>query len=391
MSAESPLPLSAAALTNARRWFEANFDQRGEIGASVSVWQDGQEVLSLIGGQTQRDAQTAWQADTLVPVWSATKAVAAVCALMVLAEKNLPLNAPVAELWPEFATAGKSAVTFGQLLSHSAGLCALDEVVSITDAASITRALEQQAPAWPPGTAHGYHARTFGFLLETLVQRGSQAASVAEFFEQRLRRPLQLDFWLGLPVSEHGRVATVYPGKMKMTDQEKPFMKAFTSRGTLTQRTFTSPIGLNAIQDFNLPTTWQAGYASMGGVASARGLAQFYALLAQGGMWAGQRWVPETVIQQLSQTLADGEDLVLLTPTAFAAGVMQDPQREGQKLRQHFGPNTRAYGHPGAGGCLGFADPETGLSFAYVMNQMEVGALPGPKSLGIIEALYGAA
>jgi CubicO group peptidase (beta-lactamase class C family) len=383
------------ALADVTAWFEENFHTRGELGASVSLWQHGQEILNLSQGHMDRLRDRVWNAETLAPVWSATKGPAAVCCLMALNEAHLPLNCPVSEVWPEFAAGGKAAMTFAHLLSHTAGLCALDERVPIFNYQAVIDAIEVQTPLWKPGTKQGYHARTFGFLMDEIVRRITGLESLGDYFQETIGSPLGLDFWIGLPTVQHDRVACIYPGKISIAGGNQPFLKAFSTSGTLTQRTFTSPMGLNAVSDFNQPDTWKAGYASMGGVGSARGLGQFYAMLANGGIWQGREIVPAAVCAMLSQPLSQHEDSVLCTPIAFSAGVMQDPVNQDPeqlsgKLRQHFGPSLRAFGHPGAGGCLAFADPENGLSFAYVMNQMEVGALPGPKSIGLIERLYQA-
>lgn len=376
------------------RWFEDNFRSRGELGASVSIWQSGVEILSLAQGHADRSQSRPWTSETLVPVWSATKGPAAVCALMAMAEASLPIDALMTEIWPEFAAGGKANVSFAHLFSHTAGLCALDDRVSILDYEAVIQALEHQPPLWQPGSKQGYHARTFGFLMDEIVRRVIGADSLGEFFREALGSPLGLDFWIGLPSAQHGRVATVYPGKISIADGDRPFLKAFSTSGSLTQRTFSSPLGLNAVQDFNQPETWQRGFASMGGVGSASGLGKFYAMLAQGGVWGGRQIVPADVIRLLSGTLSEQEDLVLCTPITFGAGVMKDPLQTDPvlppgKLRCHYGPSLQAFGHPGAGGCLAFADPENQISFAYTMNQMETGALPGPKSIGLIDRLYG--
>lgn len=376
------------------RWFDDNFRSRGELGASVSVWQSGVEILSLAQGHADRSLSRPWTPETLVPVWSATKGPAAVCALMAMEEASLPIDSLVAEIWPEFATGGKATVSFAQLFAHTAGLCALDERVSILDYEAVIQALEHQQPLWEPGSKQGYHARTFGFLMDEIVRRVIGAVSLGEYFREAIGSPLGLDFWIGLPSAQHGRVATVYPGKIGIADGNRPFLKAFSTSGSLTQRTFSSPLGLNAVQDFNQPETWQQGFASMGGVGSASGLGKFYAMLAQGGVWGGRQILPADVIRLLSGTLSEQEDLVLCTPIAFGAGVMKDPLQTDPALppgkhRRHYGPSLQAFGHPGAGGCLAFADPENQISFAYTMNQMETGALPGPKSIGLIDRLYG--
>ncbi len=389
-------PASPANLQAVRAWFEESFRTRWEMGASVSIWQHGREVLSLAHGHCDRARSRVWNENTLVPVWSATKGPAAVCCLLALEEAGIPLECPVAEVWPEFVGGGKSNVAFIHLLTHTAGLCALDQRTPIYNYEAVVEALERQHPLWEPGTRQGYHARTFGFLLDEIVRRLTEAESLGEYFREVFGSPMALDFWIGLPSAQWDRVSPIYPGKISIANSDQPFIKAFNTAGTLTQRTFTSPFGLNAVSDFNQSETWARGYASMGGVGSARGLAQFYSMLALGGRWNGAQIIPESVTRRFEQTLTQENDSVLLTPIAFSNGMMQDPIDEdpesanhGGKLRQLYGPSLKAYGHPGAGGSLAFADPENGISFAYVMNQMEVGALPGERVQGLVKALYG--
>ncbi|HSJ02821.1 MAG TPA: serine hydrolase domain-containing protein, partial [Verrucomicrobium sp.] len=362
--------------------FERNFLERGEIGASVSVFLDGQELANLSGGFCEKEKLHPWTAETLVPIWSATKGVAAVTCLAVLDEAGLSLDDLVCDIWPAFAGGGKQDITFRQLLSHTSGLSALSGVVPIQDAMAVANALEQQIPEFPSEGPQAYHARTFGFLLDEIVQHVTRGLSIGTCFREKFGDPMELDFWIGLPETELGRVATIYPGKMRLGEPQTPFLKAFTTKGTLTQRTFVSPQGLNAVQDLNQPETLQKGYASMGGVGSARALASFYSMLAQGGIWQGRRLLSEAVIASLSETISQQEDGVLCTQMAFGPGVMRDPlNADGSKARQLFGSGLKAFGHPGAGGSLAFGDPGRRLSFAYVMNQMELGVLPNSKSL----------
>lgn len=384
--------LRESKIENIKSWFHDNFSVRGELGATVSIWLDGEEALTLSDGWMTRERQREWTPDTLVPVWSATKGPAAVTALLALHEAGLPLEAPVCEIWPEFFLHGKDSITFAHLLSHRAGLSALDERAPIFDYNAVIRALELQHPLAPAGEVQAYHARTFGFLLEEIVRRITGADSLGQWFDMVLGRPLDLDFWIGLPQEQHHRVATLYPGKVNLGAEDQTFLKAFTTTGSLTQRTFSSPAGLNAVQDFNRPETWSAGYPAMGGVGSARGLAKFYAVLANGGKFRGAQVIPTWVLQALQTPLGQAEDAVLCVPLAFSAGMMMDPveAETGGKLRQLFGPGTGAFGHPGAGGSHAFADPDSGIAFAYVMNQMETGVLPNEKPLGLIRALFAA-
>ena len=386
-------PASSANLQAVAAWFEGSFSTRWEMGASVSIWQHGREVLNLSHGHCDRARTRVWDQNTLVPVWSATKGPAAVCCMLALAEAGIPLDCPVSEVWPEFVGGGKSNVAFIHLLTHTAGLCALDVPTPIYNYDAVVEALERQRPLWEPGTRQGYHARTFGFLMDEIVRRLAETESLGEYFREVFGSPMALDFWIGLPSTQWDRVSPIYPGKISIANSDQAFIKAFNTAGTLTQRTFTSPFGLNAVSDFNQSSTWAPGYASMGGVGSAHGLAKFYSMLAQGGRWNGAQIVPESVVRHFEQTLTQEQDSVLLTPIAFSTGMMQDPlntdpESDGGKLRRHFGPSRLAFGHPGAGGSLAFADPENGISFAYVMNQMEIGALPGERAVGLVERLY---
>ncbi|MDB6073307.1 MAG: CubicO group peptidase beta-lactamase class family, partial [Verrucomicrobiaceae bacterium] len=304
--------LPSAAREAVESWFRENFVSRGELGAAVSIWHHGVEVLSLAQGFTSRERTAPWTAETLVPIWSSTKGPAAVACLMALHEAGLPLDAPVAEVWPEFFLGGKDHTTFGELLSHRGGLCALSERVPIFDYMAVIKALEQQIPLWPVGTTQAYHARTFGFLLDEIVRRITGADTLGHYFDELFGRPLALDLWIGLPEKEHRRVARVYPGKMNISTADQAFLKAFHIPGSVTQRTFSSPVGLNAVGDFNQPHTWAQGYASMGGVASATGLADFYAVLANGGKYQGEQIVPHWVLNALSDPLSQAEEDAVL-------------------------------------------------------------------------------
>ncbi len=371
-------------------WFQESFITRGELGASLSIWQDGVEILGLAQGFANRERTVPWREDTLVPVWSATKGPAAVACLLALHEAHLPLHAHVAEVWPEFGVKGKEQLTFEDVLSHRAGLSWLSESVPIFSFDAVITAIEHQVPHTVPGTVQGYHARTFGFIVDEIVRRITGVESLGHYFDEILGNQLALDFWIGLPEAEYDRVAMIYPGKMNIGAGDQAFLKAFNTKGSTTQMTFTSPVGLNAVQDFNQRHTWAQGYASMGGVSSAHGLGQFYALLANGGTRNGERLIPTWIVDALSTPLTQALDEVLCVEAAFSTGMMLDPldRETGEKSRQLFGPSLRAFGHPGAGGSLAFADPDNGLAFAYTMNQMEVGVLPSERARGLVDALY---
>jgi CubicO group peptidase (beta-lactamase class C family) len=364
--------------------FDENFSHLGELGAAVSVWQNGKSIFELHGGFRDSAREKPWTADTIVLLWSATKGLGSTCLLHLLQERQIELSRRVAEFWPEFAQAGKSEVTLAQLLSHQAGLCVLDESVDVTDYPAVVAALEKQKPLWPPGTAHGYHARTFGFLVDELVRRIA-GISLSQYWRNMFADPLNLDIWIGLPDSEQARVATIYAARAGGTAAPAAFYRDLATPGTIARKAFTSPRGLHAVSAMNSKDNRARPIVSLGGIGSAPSLAKFYALLAHGGELDGRRFFTPETIAQMTKILASGPDRIFQIPTAFSAGFMKDPP---EATRRIFGPSRLAFGHPGAGGSHAFADPEKDISFAYVMNQMEQSLLPNEKSLRLVDAIY---
>ena len=364
--------------------FQENFQKFGELGAAVSVWQNGKPILDLYGGFRDAGRESLWTADTLVLVWSATKGIGSACVLHALQEHNIDVNQRVAEVWPEFAQAGKEKVTLAQLLSHQAGLCALDLRVDVLDYGAVIQALEKQKPLWPPGTAHGYHVRTLGFLLDELVRRIS-GKTLPDYWQEVFARPLNLDLWIGLPEKENPRVATIYAAKSGQPPEPKQFYIDLATPGALARKAFTSPHGLQLVSAMNNLTIRAQPIVSFGGIGSAASLAKFYSVLANGGNFDGQTFFSERTITWMTTTLVYGSDRVFQIPTAFSAGFMKDSREAARRI---FGPSRNAFGHPGAGGSHAFADPENKLSFAYVMNRMEQKVLPNEKSLRLVDAIY---
>ena len=373
--------------------FEENFQKLGELGAAVSIWQNGKAIVDLHRGFKDARREHPWVSDTLVLIWSATKGLGSACVLHVLQEHKIDIQRRVTEFWPEFAQAGKENITLAQLLSHQAGLAALDRKTDVLDYPSVIAALEEQKPLWPPGTAHGYHARTFGYLLDELVRRITRQ-SLSEYWRKTFAGPLNLDLWIGLPEKENPRVATIYAAKAGNPPQPKQFYVDLVSPGTLARKTFTSPHGLHAISAMNNPTIRAEPIVSFGGIGNASSLAKFYAMLANGGEIDGRIFFSEKTMSWMKTTLADGIDRVFQIPTAFSAGFMKDATNSMRRIfgrtcpeRQSNG-STSSFGHPGAGGSHAFADPENKISFAYVMNQMEQSVLPNEKSLRLVDAIY---
>lgn len=373
---------------NLEQVFHNNFTNAGELGASVSVWQHGREIASLAAGWCDREQTKPWTAETPVLFWSATKGLAAACVLHALQERHLdPLTVKVAELWPEFAQSGKESVTIAQLMSHQAGLSVLTEPVEVWDYAAVIAALAAEPPHWNLGDGHGYHPRTFGFLMDELIRRMT-GASMKEYWRQTFAEPLAIDVWIGVPNEEVDRVAPVFPAKTS-PPKDDLFYQEFFRSGSFTARAFTSPRGLHSAAALNKPEALTVGFPGFGGVGTASGLAKFYAMLAAGGSLDGRRYFEPATIERMTTTLTQGDDRVLHLETAFSCGFMRDPvDAAGHKKRTTFGPSLTAFGHPGAGGSHAFADPENGISFAYVMNQMEPGVLPSAKAIRLLQAVY---
>jgi len=363
---------------------QENFDRFGERGAAVSVWQNGKPLVDLHGGFRDASGEHPWTDDTIVLIWSATKGIGSACLLHLLQENKIDLEQRVAEFWPEFAQAGKETITLAQLLSHQAGLAALDRKVDLLDYPAVIDGLEKQKPNWPPGTAHGYHARTFGFLLDELVRRIA-GTPLSEYWRKTFAEPLELDLWIGLPESENSRVATIYAAKAGKPPVPAQFHRQVMTPGTFAHKVFTSPSGLEAVSAMNKPEVQSRSIVSFGGIASVNALGKFYALLANGGRMEDRQFFSRKTIELMMTTLTDGKDLVFQISTAFSAGFMKDAKESRKRI---FGPSASSFGHPGAGGSHALADPENGVSFAYVMNQMEQSVLPNEKSLRLLDAVY---
>lgn len=365
--------------------FEINFKEREELGASVSVWFQGEEVVSLAKGFCEKDKSRSWDENTLVPVWSATKGLAVTCVLKLLDTHNILIRSKVTDIWPEFGQSNKEKITFKQLLSHQAAIPAIDEGASIFDYDNVIKSIEKQEPLWEIDTGHGYHPRIFGFLLDEIVRR-LESISLGEYFDQTFAVPMGLDFWIGLPEELHFRVATLYPGKMSDPDGEREFYRSFADPNSLTRKAFGSPKGLAAVSGMNLSNALSAGWPALGGVGTASSLAKFYAMLSNRGKWKDEEFISDLVLAQMSESVIKGKDQVLCLNNSFSNGFMLEHFEANR--RPLYGGSKTAFGHPGAGGSHAFADPQYGIAFAYTMNQMNYGVLPGPKSLDMVDAIY---
>ncbi|MET8504595.1 serine hydrolase domain-containing protein [Streptomyces sp. NPDC004787] len=376
----------AAGYEPVRDAFLRNFEQRGERGAAVAVYRDGTKVVDLWAGARDVDGDTPWAVDTAQVVRSATKGVAAAVPLLLHQRGQLDLDAPVATYWPEFKAAGKERVTVRQLLAHRAGVPVLDRPLTLAEAVDLptaTAAIAAQAPAWEPGTAHGYHAHTFSWLLSGLVHRVT-GRTIGRWVAEEIARPLGLDLWIGLPEEEAHRVGRLGPVEEKepadspaLRLRPKPAVTAaYQDPRSLTRRAFGV---IDPRPDENDPVYRAAELPGSAGVATARALARFYAATL-GPVDGGPRlFAPATLTLARTEESA-GPDRVLVVGTRFGLGHMLHGPAS-----PLLGPTS--FGHPGRGGSLGFADPESGVSFGYVTNGMRKTVTADPRAQSLIRAV----
>jgi CubicO group peptidase (beta-lactamase class C family) len=364
--------------------FAENFVQFDEVGASVCIWRRGEEVLHLANGYRDREKLLPWTRQTPILIWSATKGLTSACLIHAASEHGIDLNRNVVDLWPEYGQNGKKETTILHLLTHQAGQAALRaSPVSILDHEAVVDQLARQEPFWTPGDAHGYHARTYGFLADELVRRITHGTSLGAYFRLVFGEPLKLDLWIGVPDSIADGVAPIFaPRKPRAVDSEEPFYQALSQQDSLTRKAFSTPAGLHSPSMMNDPKVRRHPLPSFGGIGTAGALARFYQALCSHEIFS-----PE-MIRRISTVQCAGPDEVLRIDTAFGIGFMKDPVVKGNKTREIFGPSATGFGQPGSGGSLGFCDPENEVAFAYVMNQMEPGIFPNAKSIRLVEQLY---
>jgi CubicO group peptidase (beta-lactamase class C family) len=364
--------------------FQENFDSFGELGASLCIMCGGQEVVNLAGGFRDRERKSPWTTRTPVLIWSATKGLASACLIHAALSHGISLDDKVILVWPEYGVAGKADTTIRHILAHQAGQAALrDPSISILDHEAVSAQLCRQEPFWKPGEAHGYHPRTYGFLLDELVRRLTHGIPIGLYFQEVFARPLSLELWIGLPDSVTDTVAPIFaPRKPRTPGTEDAFYTALAQPDSLTRKAFSTPAGLNTPSQMNDPAVRRYSLPSLGGIGTAESLARFYASFSSHSLF------PSGIIDSIAASQGNGRDQVLHLDTAFGIGFMKDPTVNAAKSRSIFGPSIRAFGQPGSGGSLGFCDPENEIAFAYVMNQMEPGLFPNPKSLRIVKQFY---
>ncbi|MEW2622719.1 serine hydrolase domain-containing protein [Streptomyces sp. NPDC048106] len=377
----------AAGFEPVREAFAENFARHGDIGAAVCVYRDGHPVVDLWGGIADPRTGRPWTRDTLQLVYSATKGVTATVVHLLAQRDELDLDAPVATYWPEFAASGKADIPVRWLLSHQAGLVALDQPVPLNDALAwhpMAAALAAQQPVWTPGTAHGYHGRTWGWLVGEVIRRVS-GRTPGRFLADEIAAPLGLDFFIGLPPHERERVSHMVHSKPAVDlttvapelvpEELRDQVAAWSDPDSFSNRAYmvTDPAAI----DFNSPEVQAAELPASNGIGTACGLARMYAALI--GEVDGARLLTPETLALATKEQAAGMDQVLVAPSRFSSGY-QLPTEDNPLT----GPS--AFGHNGRGGSLGFADPEQGIAFGYAMNHIISGS-DDVRAVSLVDAV----
>ncbi|CAL9308062.1 hypothetical protein SUDANB180_03297 [Streptomyces sp. enrichment culture] len=367
-----------------REAFAGNFARLGERGAAVAVYRDGHRVVNLWAGTRDIDGTAPWEPGTAQIVRSATKGVAAAALLLLHQRGELDLDAPVGTYWPEFKAAGKERARVWHLLAHRAGVPVLDRPLTPAEAADPdlgAAAVAAQAPVWEPGTDHGYHAQTYSWLTGELLRRVT-GRPVGEWMSEEIAGPVGADLWLGLPEAERARAGRVGPAATPetagglRTRPKRAVAEAYADPDSLTRRAFAA---ITPQPDENDPGYHAAALPASNGIATADGLARFYAALI-GEVDGGTRlFTPETMEAARAERSA-GPDRVLVAGTRFGLGYM---------LHGAASPllSPGSFGHPGRGGALAFADPESGIAFGYVTNGFRASVTADPRAQALVRAV----
>jgi CubicO group peptidase (beta-lactamase class C family) len=366
--------------------FDRNFAERGEIGAAVAAYWRGEKVADLWGGRRTPTGQAPWNEDTMVVVNSTTKGLAAMTIAVANSRGWIDYDAPVAVYWPEFAQNGKGAITVRQLLSHEAGLVWIDEPLhfeDLRDLDSVSRVLARQKPAWQPGTRHGYHAMTIGLYMQELIRHvDPQQRTLGRFFDEEIARPLQIEFYIGLPPEiADGRLAqlrTLSPGRGIRALRSTPIR---TVVRIIWPWSLLRKSMLFADLDPNDRRSLEIEIPAGNGVGTARAIARAYSAFAEGGAELGitpATLASLTAVHDVERPM----DAVMGIPSWMSLGYV----RPGPQLA--FGSSQRAFGTPGAGGSFAFADPDARLGFAYVMNNMNYYFFDDPREKPLRDAVH---
>ncbi len=378
-----------------REEFEKNLAERGEVGASVCVMVDGEPVVDLWGGVADRASGRPWERDTVSVVFSTTKGVTSLCAHMLLSRGTLELAAPVSAYWPEYAQAGKENTTVGMVLAHRAGVTALSAPLgegAFLDWDGMVAAIEAERPVWEPGTRHGYHALTYGWLAGELVHRAC-GQSLGSFLRTEVAEPLGLDLWIGLPEEVEPRVAPMgYADPQPGDEQSRLATVVAAEPESVSARMLINTGGymMPGPTGFDSRAAHAAEIGATGAITNARALAGMYAPLASGGSAGGVTLVDGATLARMATTVSAGPDAMLFANSRFTYGFVPsiDNRHEPAGMRDSMILSADAFGHPGLGGGVGFASPANRMSFGYTMNAMGPGTLLNPRGQSLVDAVY---
>jgi len=363
--------------------FQANFADHGEVGAGFCLYVAGEPVVDITGGVADSSSGRAYDHHTLQLVFSTTKGAAAICAAILADDGLLDYDERVATYWPEFAAAGKADIPVSWMMSHRAGLAAVDNPPSLAEVlrvGPIVDSLAAQKPLWEPGSAHGYHALTYGWLVGELVRRIS-GQSIGGFFRERVATPLGLDFWIGLPESEESRVAPLIAAGPPTDPADLQLMMSVMGPGTMGGRALSldGVFGLSPEGNvFNTRAVHASEIPAANGITNAASLARMYA--ATLSPIDGVQLISDATREVVTAPVTSGPDKSLVIETKFGMGFMCN-----DGILPLTGP--RAFGHAGAGGSIGFADPDLGIGYGYVMNQMTGSLVGDPRTAGLTAAV----
>jgi CubicO group peptidase (beta-lactamase class C family) len=344
----------SAGFERLRDRFVRGFESGDERGGAVCVYVGSERVVDLWAGWADAEGRRLWQRDTLAMPYSVSKAMVATCALLLCERGQLDLDEPVARYWPEFAQAGKGAIPVRWILSHQAGVVALDEPLTTEDVADWTRvttALARTRPRWTPGTAHGECARFYGHLVGELVRR-TDGRSLGRFFCEEIAEPCDIDFHFGLGPDELARCAEMIPFS---AEAERAMDREETSIGAEARA---NPPGMRDVRVINSEWFRKAEIPAVNGHGTARGVARFHALLAAGGSLDGVRVLSEPSVDKLLEVQSDGPELVLGGSREWTLGLIRFPGD--------------AFAMGGLGGHLGLLHRKHRVEFGYVKNRLSI-------------------
>jgi CubicO group peptidase (beta-lactamase class C family) len=366
-----------------REEFTANFTDRGELGAAVCVVVRGGVVANLWGGWRDVTSRQPWTADMLVNVFSVGKGLLAACVARLTGQGLIDSDVPVARYWPEFGAAGKAAVSVRQLLSHQAAVPAIRRPLppgSALDWSLMTRVLAEEEPWWPPGSGHGYHVNTFGFAVGEVIRRVT-GMTPGTLLRREVTGPLGADVHIGLAASQHGRVAQFLWPQDPAADSAPPIAPVPAGGADAAVRAYVNPPDFSGIGVVNTAAWRSAEMPSANAHATAAGVARVYAALACGGALDGYRVADSAALAAAVEEQVYGEDLVLRRPSRFGLGFQLT------HAERPLGRGPRCFGHFGAGGSVGFCDPDASLAVGYVTNQMGP-RWRNPRNMALTDACY---